>query len=382
LPPNDAGRQPDLRRIISGDAIATGMRRTRFGSSGWAGRNAAPALRIAAAIIYPVKLLVQVGLLGIAFGSLAPLLADQIPPLATFEAFLPHMTAASLPLALLALCFRPRWLAVLGPLVFAWNIGTIWPYLPRHADPETAADSAPALKVVSANVWYRNDGYAAAIHYLESTDADVIGLIEVTPQWLTALQPLYDKYPYRIDCMQSMPPCEMLLLSKHPFLRAYAGRVEGRSPVIAWGTIAFQGRSITVAATHLAWPMRAEVGGERVIAGGALQPTLPDSYPLVQSEQAANLAQYLKSLGPDLVLMGDFNSVPWSRTQQALRAATGLQNAGPMVPTWPSWQPEWIRLPIDQIMTKGALTRRNFRPGFYIGSDHLPVEAEIAVTPQ
>jgi endonuclease/exonuclease/phosphatase (EEP) superfamily protein YafD len=182
--------------------------------------------------------------------------------------------------------------------------------------------------------------------------------------------------------MQTMPPCEMMLMSKHPFQRSYAGRIEGRSPTIAWGEIAVGGRSVTVAATHLAWPLRAAVGGERIMPGGALQPNLADAYPLVQSEQAANLAQYLKGLGPDLVLMGDFNSVPWSRTQSVLRAATGLENAGPMVPTWPSWQPFWIRLPIDQIMTRGALTRLHFKSGFYIGSDHLPVEAEIAVQPE
>jgi endonuclease/exonuclease/phosphatase (EEP) superfamily protein YafD len=303
------------------------------------------------------------------------------------ESFRLHMAMASLPLAILALCFHPRWLAVLGPLAFAWNIATVWPYLPLH-DGEggsanvTGTDSTAHLKVVSANLWYRNDGFDAAINYLESTDADVIGLIEVTPQWLTALQPLYAKYPYRIDCMQSTPPCEMMLISRHPFRRSYAGRIEGRSPTIAWGEIAFQGRSVTVAATHLAWPLRAAVGRERIISGGALQPVLADAYPLVQSEQAGNLAQYLQGLGPDLVLMGDFNGVPWSRTQSALRAATGLQNAGPMVPTWPSWQPEWIRLPIDQIMTRGALTRRNFHSGYFIGSDHLPVEAEISMAPE
>jgi endonuclease/exonuclease/phosphatase (EEP) superfamily protein YafD len=355
------------------------MRRGRFGSRGWA--QGSPAQRIAASVLYPVQLLVHVGLLGIAVGSFAPLLADRIPPLATFESFLPHMTAASLPLGLLALFFRPRWFAVLAPLVFAWNIVTIWPYLPLHAS-DAATAAGPRLKVVSTNVWYRNDGYDAAIHYLESTDADVIALIEVTPQWLTALQPLYERYPYRIDCMTSLPPCEMMLLSKHPFARSYAGRIEGRSPVIVWGEIAFAGRAVTVAATHLAWPMRAAVDSDRILHGGALQPALGDAYPLVQSEQAANLAQYLKGLGPDLVLMGDFNSVPWSRTQEALRTATGLANAGPMVPTWPSWQPEWVRLPIDQIMTRGALTRLDFKSGHFIGSDHLPVEAEIAVTSQ
>jgi endonuclease/exonuclease/phosphatase (EEP) superfamily protein YafD len=336
---------------------------------------------IVVALLYPVQLFVHVGLIGIFLGSFAPLLAHQVPPLATFESFRLHMAVAALPLAVLALLFHPRWLGLLGLLAFAWNIGTVWPYLPLGSPAPVEAEGT-TLKVVSANVWYRNDGYAAAIQYLQSTDADVIALIEVTPQWLTALQPLYAKYPYRIDCMQGMPPCEMLLMSKHPFGRAYAGRIDGRSPVIIWGEIDFGGRPVTIAATHLSWPMRAAVGSARIIAGSALQPSLDDAYPLVQSEQAANLAQYLQSLGPDLVLMGDFNSVPWSRTQATLRAATGLENAGPMVPTWPSWQPAWSRLPIDQIMTRGALRRLSFESGSFIGSDHLPVEAEITRAPE
>jgi endonuclease/exonuclease/phosphatase (EEP) superfamily protein YafD len=357
------------------------------------GGNPSFARHLVAAVFYPVKLLVHVGLLGITIGSFAPLLSDRFPPFATFEAFLMQMTAVSLPLAVLALCFRPRWFAILGPLVFAWNIGTVWPYLPWHepeglvaggavADAATGADSAPRLKVVSANVWYRNDGTRAAINYIQSTDADVVALIELTPQWQKALEPLYAKYPYHTDCMSSRPPCEMLLMSKYPFQRSYAGQVEGRSPVIAWGEILIGGRAVTIAATHLSWPLRAEIDGERILPAGAMQPSLPDTYPLVQSQQAANLAQYLNGLGPDLVLMGDFNSVPWSHSHKALRAATGLQNPGPMVPSWPSWQPKWNRMPIDHIMTRGALTRRDFKTGFYIGSDHLPVEAEIIVQPK
>jgi endonuclease/exonuclease/phosphatase (EEP) superfamily protein YafD len=209
----------------------------------------------------------------------------------------------------------------------------------------------------------------------------VIAVIEATPQWLIALQPLYAKYPYRIECVDRQPPCEMILLSKHPFRNSFIGAIDGQSPVIAWGEISIGGKPVTVAATHLAWPLRAASDNASAGVSGTLQsPPLANSDPLVQSQQASNVAQYLAGLGPDLVLMGDFNSVPWSRTQKALRAATGLQNAGPMVPTWPSWQPPWIlRLPIDQIMTRGALTRLDFRHGKYIGSDHLPVEAEIAL---
>ncbi len=373
------------------------MRRTHYGLRSGTGRGLSdsPARAILGALFYPLKLVVHLALMGVAVASVAPLLADPAPMLAVFETFRLHMALASLPLAALALCFRPRLLALLGLFAFAWNIGTVWSYLPLLHEPEstlpggtladakTGADKTAHLKIVSVNVWYRNDDYHAAVNYLESTDADVIALIEVTPQWVTAVQPLFAKYPYRIDCMQSAPPCELLLMSKHPFERAYAGRIEGRSPIIAWGTIAVGERSVTVAATHFAWPIRKAVDDDRIMPGGALQPpALPDAYPLAQSRQAANLAQYLQTLGPDLILMGDFNSVPWSRTQETLRSATGLENAGPMVPTWPSWQPRWSRLPIDHIMTRGALIRQSFKSGFYIGSDHLPVEAEIAVLPK
>lgn len=350
-----------------------------------------PGSRLLGVIAYPVQLLVHTGLLGLVVASAAPLFADRLPPLAALESFRPHLAAAGLLLALPALLFRPRWFALAGPLAFAWNIGPVWPYLPLDgilgragavADAGPAQPGGRALKVVSANVWYRNDSFDAALNYFESSNADVIAVIEASPQWEKAADALAAKYPYRVGCLDAMPPCEMLLLSRYAFVKSFAGRIEGHSPVIAWGEIVFGGKPVVVAATHLSWPLKAAVGNAGAGTAGTLQPpVLRGAQPLLQSQQAHSLAEYLKRLGPDLVLMGDFNSVPWSRTLTALRAATGLQDAGPMVPTWPSWQPQWVRLPIDHIMTRGALTRLDFKSGSYIGSDHLPVEAEIAVGP-
>jgi endonuclease/exonuclease/phosphatase (EEP) superfamily protein YafD len=245
----------------------------------------------------------------------------------------------------------------------------------------TADDAAPKLKVVSANLWYRNDSYDAALNYFAASGADVIGIVEITPQGVATLAPLFKDYPYRVDCMDRMPPCEIMLLSKYPFVKSYAGRIDGHSPVITWGEIMFLGRPITVAETHFTWPLLPAKSNANATAAGTLEsPPLLDSDPLEQSQQARNLAQYLAGLGPDLVLMGDFNSVPWSRTQSALRQATGLDNRGPIVPTWPAWSPFWLRLPIDHIFVRGALQRVGFKSGYYVGSDHLPVEAEIALT--
>jgi endonuclease/exonuclease/phosphatase (EEP) superfamily protein YafD len=338
--------------------------------------------RLLGAIAYPLKLVVQVGLLGAAIATLAPLLAHEMPVLAFFESFRLQLGVVGAVLAVIGLLFRPRWMVLLGVLAAAWNLVILWPYLPGwHAAP--AAEEPGALKVVSVNLWYRNDSYDAAVNYLRETDADVIGLVEVTPQWLTALQPLFERYPFRADCMQTMPPCEIMLLSKHPFKKSFAGRIEGKRPSIVWGEIDFAGKAIAVAETHFSWPLLPSTDNVQATVAGTLMPEpLVGSDPLVQSQQGSALAQYIANLDEDLVLMGDFNSVPWSTTHQVFRAATGLHNEGPMVETWPAWGPFWMRLPIDHIFVRGGLERRNFRHGPYVGSDHLPVEAEIVLKSQ
>ena len=109
------------------------------------------------------------------------------------------------------------------------------------------------------------------------------------------------------------------------------------------------------------------------------KPAFPGAPRIAQAEQAANLAGYLNTLGPDLGGDGDFNSAPWSRVQTAFRAATGLDNEGRPALTWPAWGWAAIRLPIDQIFTRGALHATGFKSGPVLGSDHLPVEAMILI---
>jgi endonuclease/exonuclease/phosphatase (EEP) superfamily protein YafD len=326
-------------------------------------------------------------MLGITLAVFLPRLAPRVALCVTLESFAPQLLLASVVTTVLALCCRPRSLAVLGCAGIAWNLMQLWPYLPvgpipsppflRSAPPEEAA-SGPRLKVISANVWYRNEDYQAAVNYLTAADADVVGLLEVTPNWRAALAPLYDRYPYRLDCTAILPPCEIMLLSKVPFTRSGMGPVEGRSPSVAWAEIQLAGRPLIVLETHFAWPLLpASDNGGAATAGMLVDPPLPGTAPLLQSQQASALSRFLAGLGKDVVVMGDFNSVPWSMTQVGLRRAANLRDPGPAVPTWPSWQPAWSRLPIDHILVGGDLVRRDFRHGNYINSDHLPVAAEI-----
>ncbi len=86
--------------------------------------------------------------------------------------------------------------------------------------------------------------------------------------------------------------------------------------------------SITVLATHWFRPLvrsdESQWGDDDAARSAYLAERLPVSR---QAGQAGLFAKYLDRAAPrDLIVMGDFNSAPWSRVQRAFRAKTGLDN--------------------------------------------------------
>jgi endonuclease/exonuclease/phosphatase (EEP) superfamily protein YafD len=317
-------------------------------------------------------------LIGLGMVSLMPLLWRWMPQSVALVPAAPQFAPAAFVLALLFFFLRARKAALLAFAFAAWNVVEVWPgFGDLSGAVEAQAGAAPTLKVVAFNLWYRNEDPAATLEYLTESGADVIGLVETTPELKAALAPLKARYPYSIDCIGIDASCEIMLLSKLPLRKPYAGRIDGRFPYVAEGEIDWGGRQITVVMTHLSWPFLVPRQASLV----ASLPELPDVPRLAQSRQAANLAVHVNKLPHDLVLMGDFNSASWSRVQVAFREATGLDNRGHYLPSWPSFAWPLFRLPIDQVFVRGGLRVTEMRLGPSVGSDHLPVEAEVAVGP-
>jgi endonuclease/exonuclease/phosphatase (EEP) superfamily protein YafD len=315
--------------------------------------------------------------------SLMPLLWRWVPQSVALVPAAPQFAAAALILALCFLLLRAGKPALLAFALAAWNVVQVWPGLgDSPAGAQAQAGGAP-LKLVAFNLWYRNTDPAATLAYLAHSDADVIGLVETTPQLKAALAPLRVRYPYSVDCIDRDPSCELLLLSKVPLRNPYAGQIDGHYPYIAEAEIDWGGRPVTVVMTHLTWPfLKPRKAVLNAIAPEPLPPELPDVPRLVQSVQAANLAAHVNKLPRDLVVMGDFNNASWSRVQIAFRKATGLDNRGHYLPSWPTFTWPVFRLPIDQVFVRGGVqvTGSHLGPSS-TGSDHLPVEAEVAVGP-
>lgn len=277
-------------------------------------------------------------------------------------------------IALLALAIR-RWTHAAVLILLAATLS--WPIVLSHEQPATASNP-DRLKIMSANLWHSATGHDRTIESLMASDADVIGLVEVTPDWRTPLAPLVAKYPYRVDCIEAGRRCQVMLLSKLPILRTYSGRIWHATPAVAGGDLVWNGRTVAVLATHLYRPLSDIRESEHGEDDPAYRDYLGKRLPLTrQAGQVGMLAKYLNGLPRNLVIMGDLNSAPWSGVQRAFRDKTGLRNQAGWDFTWPSWLPWPLRLPLDHVLARGHLAVTRFAAGPETESDHLPVIAEV-----
>lgn len=296
------------------------------------------------------------------------------PRLAVLEQFALQLGIVALLAALLGLALR-RWARFV--LLAALTATLSWPVFSPRGEAAVVTDPA-RLKVVSANLWHSAAGRDRTIAALLASDADIIGLVEATPAWRPALAPLFAKYPHRIDCFDLDPECQTMLLSKLPIETPIAGRVWKATPFVTGGEILWNGRRITVLATHWFRPLARSDESPWGAGDPARSAYLAEGLPVSrQAGQAGLFAKYLDRQPRDLIVMGDLNSAPWSRVQRAFRARTGLDNRAGWVASWPSFLPWPLRLPIDHVLARGHLVVTKFEAGPRTESDHFPVIAEI-----
>lgn len=82
----------------------------------------------------------------------------------------------------------------------------------------------------------------------------------------------------------------------------------------------------------------------------------------------------------NLIILGDFNSVPWMPHFQRLLKSAGLRDSALGFGVQPSWfvSEPWAAVPIDHVLVSpGFQVRRRFI-GPEIGSDHRPVLVDLA----
>jgi endonuclease/exonuclease/phosphatase (EEP) superfamily protein YafD len=191
--------------------------------------------------------------------------------------------------------------------------------------------------------------------FLRETDADIVSLGEVEPQQAEQLtRRLASVYPHK-DAFGGL-----LLLSKLPPIETghrNGPRNDGwaRVPLVLWAKFDKDGSSFDFAGVHTAWPFN----------------------PLDQVADTDALIAFAQDRSP-LIMAGDFNLTPWSLKLQGLTRRTGLIRGNTFRMTWPANR-LFPFVGIDNVFVSPQFSLVNFATGPYLGSDHRPIIADIAL---
>lgn len=258
----------------------------------------------------------------------------------------------------LAWARRWRWLAAVGALaaVSCIRLSPMW-----FGTPGGATSGAP-LRLLAINLLRDNDDAAAVLAAVAQWSPDVIVWSEATPAWERALTPLRKEYAFG-DGKWDPGYFGIVLWSRLPVrdLRIVPLGFDWAPAVTA--IVATPAGEVGVVGFH---PPRPGVGQRTAERDAAL----------------AALPELLTSLPARRVVAGDGNATRWNPTFARMLAVTGLRDSSDgfgWQATWPAALPWFLRIPIDQVLVGGAIGVRRREVGPFVGSDHLPVFAELWV---
>jgi endonuclease/exonuclease/phosphatase (EEP) superfamily protein YafD len=248
------------------------------------------------------------------------------------------------------------WAVALSAALAGYWSWRLWPR--RVARDAAEQGTAPLLRLVSANLLYKNLGFERALQGLVALDADVLVLCEVTPEARGHFRRLELHYPHALDTCAADSLYGILILSRFPLTLRSSGVGEDPLP------------------RHLAAEL--SVGADR-ISLVAIHPTNPLRFSRAHRIPAefGAVAQLCRTAQEDLIVVGDCNAAGWSSYLRELETTAILANDRKLRPSWPVWLPALVRLPLDHIWVRGRVALLKVGLGHSIGSDHLPLVAEI-----
>src|SRR5262245_5261441 len=215
-----------------------------------------------------------------------------------------------------------------------------------------AQDPTETLTVVSFNVWSKNQSLDEVSRWLVDQNADVIVLQEMTPKNREPIKrALAATYPHVHDCGCS----DVVMFSRRPWIAAGGQPRTAEQPALSWLTFADRdGRELRIVGLRPRYMMK------------------PSTYAAHYDWLVRNISKF----GDRLILAGDFNAAPWSWQLRRLADTAGLRRHGTFAASWPSLVPMLL---IDNLLTTPDIKSVSFKAGPFLGSDHLPVVATVAL---
>lgn len=228
------------------------------------------------------------------------------------------------------------WRGVIGAALVAGSLVPLIPWDRGEAGPIT---------VYSKNLYFRNTQTAPIVADILEVAPDVVVLQEVATRQMGVLADLGAHYPHQFYCRTARWN-GIAVLSRFEILEGSANC----SPARAFARVQLDGPQgrFWVVGVHLEWP-----------------------WPKQQALMVDISLPQITGLAGDVIVAGDFNTVPWSAVARRIGEVTGTRPLSPRLTTF--WL-GWVPLPLDQVWaTCGGRVERRGR----FSSDHHGVVARV-----
>lgn len=256
---------------------------------------------------------------------------------------------------------------VLIPLTL--NLSVLLPL--GMAPPRLTTPTTRPLHILHYNLDKSAADHRSVFAYLRDHPADILLLQEVTPDLASRFA--RDLQAYRLVHAHPLSNTHgsALLLPITSDLNVLAvGEVHlpaySPRPLIT-ATLALDGQPFTVLSLHVIRPK--------------------DTYSeAIQAAEYVEAATWLNArraqTGYPMLVIGDYNTTPWSARFQKFLQASGLRDSTPgfgYQPTWPASMPALLAIPIDHAVVSPEVVVLDRAVGPNLGGDHAPLWVTIAL---
>ncbi len=267
--------------------------------------------------------------------------------------------------SLVLLVKRYYLLVVLQFLLVIINLGVVVnSYSSQQVSATCSGENEVVVRVFNFNIYHKNKNYNKILDEIKIADPDIVLLEEVKSGFYGFGKAyLFAHYPFHYTDFESGIEQGKALFSKYPIVDAKLQDLDINYGNILRAEIDVNGSIVHIIGVHMVSPQSVERIKIRDLEINALKT-------VVNSIMQAN--EYL-------VVSGDFNATPWHPVMRSFKQETGLNNNSfyNILPTWPSWLPFFLNVPIDHIFYSKKFVNSNYFNGLSAGSDHLPIYVDL-----
>jgi endonuclease/exonuclease/phosphatase (EEP) superfamily protein YafD len=223
-------------------------------------------------------------------------------------------------------------------------------------------NNAP-IKFLQFNIMRGNENLSAVENVIRQADADVVVLLEVTPDTWEKLAAVRSMYAFIMPMPRPDFHGLVLMFKRPPRFTTVVSGPPGGEPI---GVFALS----EIADRH------------EIVVPHLYSPEVKTGY--VKFRQGLDhLAHLLSSMGEHAMIVGDLNTTPWHREFVDFTQRTQFRDERKgkgFLPTYPAALGS-LGIPIDHILTKGRFRVRNMQViADAAGSDHRALLSEVIYT--